>query len=133
MASAKKNTILKCAAETFNHVLSPETIPYNMSPSCSAATTAPILHDSYSLPMISVGAPHSTQVLETAMDTCTEDVQVNPSPIIGGHYLKKKPASDTVCPSPIIGGKLHQAMAGKSLKTPSKALTTSSKHNTGKC
>ena len=132
MASAKE-TVSKLAAETFNNIPSPKTIPHNMSPPCAAATTAPILQECNSLPMKSVGAPHSAQTLETAMDTCTEDVQVNPSPIIGGHYLKKKPASDILRPSPIIGGKSRQAMAGKSLKAPSKALTISSKHNTGKC
>jgi hypothetical protein len=63
------------------------------------------------------------------MDTCTGNVQLNPSPIIGGHHLSKKLVSDIVRPFPVIGGKSRKTVTGKPLKTTSKDSITSSKLN----
>jgi len=124
-----KETISKLAAETFSNIQPPKTISHNMASSYAAATAVPVVCNTNPLHLRSAGAPHSTLAAETVMDTCTETVQLNPSPIIGGHHLKKKLVSDTVRPSPVIGGKSRQTVTGKPLKTTRKYLITPSKLN----
>jgi hypothetical protein len=107
-----KETISKLAAETFSNIQPPEIICHNMASSYAAATAVPVVCDTNPLPLRSAGAPHSTLAAETVMDTCTGNVQLNPSPIIGGHHLRKKLVSDTVRPSPVIRGKSRKTVTG---------------------